>query len=138
MSAFAYGFGPGLSYENANDLTDSIKAGIVNKKYVVSKSSYDKGVNGELDEITQKIVDDIILDYKSKGFNVKYVGNEFSGTFTPFRISLEHLKGTSDNLNIESLKKDSMFSFVKDAEFMLNENGEYETHREVEKMSKSK
>jgi len=138
MSAFAYGFGPGLSYENPTDIIEAVKVGIVNKKYVVPKSSYDKGVNGELDDITQKIVDDIILEYKSKGFNVKYVGDEFSGTFTPFRISLEHLKGTSDNLNIESLKKDSMFNFVKDAEFILNQNGEYETHREVEKMSKSK
>ena len=137
-SAFCYGFGPGLSYEKPTDLIEAIKAGIKNKKYVIAKESYEKGINGELDEITQKIVDDIISEYKSKGFNVKYVGEEFSGTFTPFRVSLTHLKGTSDILDIDSVKNDPLFSFMKDAEFLLNNNGEYVTHRDVEKMSKSK
>ncbi|CAM1351748.1 leucine--tRNA ligase [Tenacibaculum halocynthiae] len=137
-SAFAYGFGPGLSYEKPQDMIEAVKAGIVNKKYVIPKSSYDKGVKGELDEVTKGIVDEIIEDYKSKGFNIKYVGDEFSGTFTPFRVSLNHLKGTTDVLDVESLKKDSLFSFVKDAVFILDENSEYITHREVEKMSKSK
>ena len=137
-SAFAYGFGPGLEYEKPSDLVDAIKAGLKNKKYVIPRESYEKGMAGELDSITQNIVDNIIKEYKSKGFNVKYVGEEFSGTFTPFRVSLEHLKGTSNNLNIETLKEDALFKFVKNAEFILNADGEYVTHREVEKMSKSK
>ena len=137
-SAFAYGFGPGFSYEKPTDLVDSLKSGIKIKKYVIPKKSYDKGIIGELDSITERIVNNIIDEYKSKGFNVKYVGDEFSGTFTPFRISLNHLKDNSDYLNIESLKQDSLFSFVKDADFILDDNSEYATHREVEKMSKSK
>ncbi len=137
-SAFAYGFVPGLSYEKPSDLTDSVKAGIVVKKYVISKSSYEKGLMGELDLVTQKIVDDILHLYKKNGFNVTYVGKNFSGTFTPFRISLNHLKGTTDLLDIDSIKKDPMFNFIKNAEFILEENEEYITHREVEKMSKSK
>lgn len=137
-SAFAYGFGPGLSYEKPQDMIEAVKAGIVNKKYVIPKSSYDKGIKGELDHITQGIVDDILNEYKSKGINVRYVGDEFSGTFTPFRVSLNHLKGTTDVLNITSLKEDILFSFAKDAVFILDENNEYVTHREVEKMSKSK
>ena len=137
-SAFGYGFGPGFSYEKPSDLTDSLKCGIKIKKYVIPKLSYDKGINGELDSTTETIVNNIIEEYKSKGFKVKYVGDEFSGTFTPFRISLDHLKGVTDFLDIESLKQDSLFSFIKDADFVLNENNEYVTHREVEKMSKSK
>jgi len=137
-SAFAYGFGPALSYEKPTDLIDSSKKGIKNKKYVISKESYDKGINGELDVVTQKIVDVIIKEYKSKGFNVEYIGEDFDGTFTPFRVSLSHLKGTSDVLNVESLKEDPLFSFIKNAEFVLDENKEYVTHRDVEKMSKSK
>jgi leucyl-tRNA synthetase len=138
-SAFAYGFGPGFKFEKPSDLADSARAGIeVGKKYVIPKESYDKGLKGELDNVTQKIVDDIINLYKSKGFNVKYVGDEFSGTFTSFRVSLNHLKGTTDALNINSLKEDPLFSFVNDATFITNTNGEYITHRDVEKMSKSK
>ncbi len=137
-SAFAYGFGPGLSFEKPSDSIDSVKAGIVKKKYVVPKSSYDKGLKGELDIVTQKIVDDVLQSYKEKGFNVKYVGDEFSGTFTPFRVSLNHLKGTTDALDVNSIKKDPIFNFIKNAEFTLDENDEYITHREVEKMSKSK
>ncbi|WP_293871122.1 class I tRNA ligase family protein, partial [Flavobacterium sp.] len=138
MSAFGYGFGPGLSFENPNDVPKAAQAGIINKKYVIPKESYEKGLNGEFDVITQKIVDDIISGYKSHGINVRYVGEEFSGTFTPFRISLNYLKGTSDFLDIEAIKKDPLFSFIKDAEFVLDKNGEYVTNREVEKMSKSK
>ncbi|WP_298556511.1 class I tRNA ligase family protein [uncultured Algibacter sp.] len=137
-SAFCYGFGPGLSYEKPTDVVEAAKAGIKNKKYVIPKESYDKGLKGELDNITRKIIDEIIAEYKSKGFNVKYVGDEFSGTFTPFRVSLNHLKGTSDFLDIESLKQDSLFSFIKDAIFITDENGNYTTYRDVEKMSKSK
>jgi leucyl-tRNA synthetase len=138
MSAFGYGFGPGLSYENSNDFPKAAEEGIVIKKYVIPKESYEKGRNGELDSTTQKIVDDIIEEHKSKGIIVKYVGDEFSGTFTSFRISLDHLKGTSDILDVESIKKDPLFSFIKNAEFILDSNGEYITGREVEKMSKSK
>lgn len=139
MSAFAYGFGPAFEYENPTDLVNAAKAGIkVNQKYVIPKNSYEKGIKGNLDSITKLIVENIIDEYKQKGFNVKYVGEEFSGTFTHFRISLTHLKGTTDCLNIESLIKDSLFSFVKDATFILNDNGEYIVGREIEKMSKSK
>ena len=138
MSAFGYGFGPGLSFENVNDVPKAAQAGIVNKKYVIPKESYEKGLKGELDSITQKIVNDIIEVYKLQGIKVRYVGEEFSGTFTPFRISLNHLKGTSDVLDIESIKMDPLFNFVKNSDFILDKNGEYVTTREVEKMSKSK
>ena len=138
MSAFAYGFGPGLSYENPTDMIKASQAGIINKKYVVSKESYEKGLKGELDDVTSKIVNDIIAEYKSHGLNVKYVGEEFNGTFTPFRVNIDHLKGTTDFLDIESIKADPLFSFIKNADFVLDDKGEYVTTREVEKMSKSK
>ncbi|PKV48380.1 leucyl-tRNA synthetase [Aquimarina sp. MAR_2010_214] len=138
-SAFAYGFGPAFSYEKVSDLGDSVREGIrQNKKFVIPKDSYEKGKKHELDEITSEIVDKIVQEYKEKGFNVKYVGEEFDGTFTPFRVNIDYLKGLTDNLNVEALIKDPIFSFVKDAIFILNEDGEYVTNREVEKMSKSK
>ena len=137
MSAFGYGFGPGFSYEGDGYLK-SAELGLMKQKFVIPKESYEKGMNGELDEITQSIVDELIKKHEEFGIKVSYVGNEFSGTFTPFRISLEHLKGTSDILDIDSLKKDSLFSFISSAKFILNENGEYVVTREVEKMSKSK
>ena len=137
-SAFAYGFKPGLSYEKADDILEAIKLDIKSKKYVIPKKSYDAGKEGMLDVVTNKIVDEIISEHKSKGIEVKYVGEDFSGTFYPFRIDITHLEGTTNNLDIDSIKKDSKFSFIKEAEFILDKNGDYETYREVEKMSKSK
>ncbi len=140
-SAFAYGFGPGLEFEKPEDWPNSVKKGIKpTKKYVIPKKSYELGLQGKLDETTQRIVDNRLNEYSKAGFKVKYVGDaeEFSGTFTPFRVNIDHLKGTSDFLDIDKLRKDPAFSFVKEAEFILDPEGEYTTHREVEKMSKSK
>ncbi|WP_299243498.1 DUF559 domain-containing protein [uncultured Aquimarina sp.] len=138
-SAFAYGFGPAFAYEKESDLADSVKKGLKpNKKFVIPKESYEKGMNNELDDVTKGIVNKIVQEYKEKGFNVKYVGEEFDGTFTPFRVNIDYLKGLTDNLDINELIKDPIFSFVKDAEFALNEKGEYVTYRKAEKMSKSK
>ncbi len=138
-SAFAYSFGPGLSFENPTDLTESSKKGIKPiRKYIITKESYEKGVNGELDNVTKKIVEKILDEYKQNGFSVKYAGEEFSGTFTPVHVDVELVNPVTNELDVKAFKNSNRYSYLKIDEMFLDKDGKYFVDREVEKMSKSK
>lgn len=66
---------------------------------------------------------------------VKYKTGLF---FLKTRVNTNHLFSATDTLNIESLLSDGMYSAMKDAEFIYDENTGFTTKREIEKMSKSK
>jgi len=51
------------------------------------------------------------------------------------KIDIQYLDG--DKLNVDEASKDSRFPFLKNAEFIKEENGDFICGREVEKMSKS-
>ena len=136
-SAFVYGFGPGFAFEKPEDLPNSIKDGISKKRYIIPKSSFELGIIGKLDVLTQRLVDDIIEEYKSKGYKVKYVGEEFSGTFSPLHVNVD-LVNSRDELDVEAFKNSDRYSSLNIDEMFIEEDGRYIVGREVEKMSKSK
>ncbi|WP_299182779.1 leucine--tRNA ligase [uncultured Aquimarina sp.] len=137
-SAFAYGFGPGLSFKN-DDLKNSSKAGIKpNKKYIIPKESYEKAIKGELDSLIQKIIDKTLDEYKKKGFDVEYVGEEFSGTFVPVHVDVNLVDPITNELDVDAFKRSDRYTYLKIDEIYLNQDDKYVVGREVEKMSKSK
>ncbi|BDW92085.1 leucine--tRNA ligase [Flagellimonas marinaquae] len=87
------------------------------------------------DFIRERIEDLSIFNFYDESENVEY---ELNFKILRHRVPIDMLKGTSDILEIEKFKDSSMYSGYTDAEFLFNDDGEYETHREVEKMSKSK
>ncbi|SDE94511.1 leucine--tRNA ligase [Cellulophaga baltica] len=137
-SAFVYGFGPGFSVNvsNKEDLQKYSEV-LEMKKYVISKESYENAVKGDYDIVVKNIITNRIKDFASVGL-VAELDSSFDGTFLPVRVDVKYLIGTTDVLDIERLKEDPLFSFLKKAEFKLNSDDEYIVGREVEKMSKSK
>lgn len=71
----------------------------------------------------------------SKAFGVA-VGTLEELITTPIHIDIKYVDG--DVLDINAASKDPLFDFLKDAEFILEEDGTYICGHEVEKMSKSK
>jgi leucyl-tRNA synthetase len=53
-----------------------------------------------------------------------------------FKVDINYLTG--DILDVEKASKDVKFSFLKNAEFITEENGDFICGREIDKMSKSK
>lgn len=54
------------------------------------------------------------------------------------RIDISNLIGITDLVDVEKLKSDPKFNLSNDSRFFCNSKNEFSTHREVEKMSKSK
>ncbi|MGB5980782.1 MAG: class I tRNA ligase family protein [Nonlabens sp.] len=139
-SAWAYGCGLPISFESVTDEKEvlaSMKE--LSKKYVIPKTSFEAGLNKSFDNILNSIWESKLEIAKETGVSIKLGDlDEFNGTFSPFRVDVKYLKGNSDELDIKSLKNDLRFKFIKEAEFVLDDDEKYLTHREVEKMSKSK
>lgn len=73
-----------------------------------------------------------IADFSSNNINLEIIHETY--TVRKIQIPISLLKGTSDELDIQAFKEHVMFSEHKDIDF----DDKYITHREVEKMSKSK
>ncbi len=124
-SAFVYGFGVGVRMDGVD-----VK-GLMPKRYVVPKSSYDKALKGNYDTLMLNIVESELSRYKAAG-NVNVEWDKEYTALVPLRVPVKYVD-SSNVLNKVGLKKETLFS---DLEFIGNED--YVTNREVEKMSKSK
>ncbi|NDV41763.1 leucine--tRNA ligase [Flagellimonas sediminis] len=87
------------------------------------------------DFIRERIEDLSKFNFYDESETVEY---ELNFQIIRHRIPIDMLKGTSDILDKTKFRKSNMYGVFGDAEFLLNEEDEYVTHREVEKMSKSK
>ncbi|MCT4582320.1 MAG: leucine--tRNA ligase [Flavobacteriales bacterium] len=106
-----------------------------------TKFLYDKGFIG-FDEPFKKLINQgMILGrssfvYKVKDEN-KIVSKGLRKEYKTQKLHIDIKYVENDLLNIEAASKDPLFSFLKDAEFVL-EDGKYICGHEIEKMSKSK
>ncbi len=97
----------------------------------------------DLENIPNEIIDEIenIRTKRNKIIEERF-GNNNTGIiidyqqFIPKYIDIKYVD--NDVLDISSAEKDSLFSFLKNADFILEDDGTYICGHEVEKMSKSK
>lgn len=137
QSAFAYGFGIGVSIENGDKVTDAILKGCkLSPKFVIPKNSYEKAIKGEFDNLVNDIIEKHLL--KLKDFGLKAVLDLELTTFIPFHIEVEYVDPITNELNIEEFKKGNRYNGLFIEDLFLDEDGKYIVGREVEKMSKSK
>jgi len=91
------------------------------------KDEQANSLRGELNlKIETILKQELTWKYKAHSLN----------NISSLHIDINHLNG--DVLNIEKASKDAKFSFLKDAKFITEENGDFIVGREVDKMSKSK
>ena len=124
-SAFVYGFGVGVK------MTETNIGMIIPQRYVVPKSSYQKAVEGEFDDLLLEIVEKELQRYRLTGSKNVQWDKELTALM-PLHVDV-NLINSSEILDKEGFLKNPNFS---DMEFVLD--AKYEVGREVEKMSKSK
>ncbi len=134
---FGYGGVSGTSIDKVEAIRDMFTSNIF-----ISKSIADKLDSDSLDEKTyQDLLNKVNTEIDKANTNIKSGQTKFNSSlkidFTPIHVKVQYVN-SSDELNIEELKKDKEFGkdYI-DAEFIL-EDGVYKVGREVEKMSKSK
>jgi leucyl-tRNA synthetase len=137
MSAFAYGFGLGVSISNPEALSLALNSGMkLSPKYIIPKNSYDKAIKGEYDKLVTSIINNHLESLKSKGLNASFDAE--LTTFIPFHVEVDYVDAVTNELNIEEFKKGSRYAGLYIDEIFTDEKGKYIVGREVEKMSKSK
>jgi len=129
MSAFVYR----ISWAVTSSPTENLDMLNQMTSFFITKSKYEKIVNGDIDEIekTKKIYLDTLNNlFPNCGINISGEINVF---LTHTDVSLIN---ASDELNIDGFK--NWREYYKDAIFIKEDNGKFIVSREVEKMSKSK
>ncbi len=125
MSAFVYyTYYSLIDKETKNVLIDK-------KRALISKNIIFQGGLPEVDKLVKASLSN---EEREKVENGEYI---LICPLGKTHIDISLLKGTSDELDVEKLKKHPLYSDYKNAEVFL-ENGKIITEREVEKMSKSK
>lgn len=108
---------------------------------IISSGKYDQ-IKGEVDVPLdiEKQVESIRLERQKilkEKYNIHGCGPMIENDqFVPRHIDIKYVE--NDILNIEEASKDPLFDFLKDADFILEDDGTYICGHEVEKMSKSK
>ena len=104
------------------------------KSIFLSKGKYDLS-RKEDKEVLKEI---IRIAYNLYGDNID--GTPFTisiASYSSHYIDINYIEG-GDKLNILSASEDAKLSFLKDAKFITEENGDFIVGREIDKMSKSK
>lgn len=104
------------------------------KSIFLSKGKYDL-LRNENNEVLDEI---IRTAYNLYGDNIN--GTLFTisiASYSSHYIDVNYIEG-GDKLNILSASEDAKLSFLKDAKFITEENGDFIVGREIDKMSKSK
>lgn len=127
QSAFVYGFGVGVKNVEPNKIVKP-------QRYIIPKSSYEKGIKGEYDNVVKDVVNEELERFRTAG-NENAEWNLELTTFVPMHVDVS-LVNLSDELDIEAFKK--WRPDFNDVKFITEENQVYKVGREVEKMSKSK
>jgi leucyl-tRNA synthetase len=137
MSALGYGLGTSVKISNGNDVPLAVKKGCkILKKYIIPKSSYDKGINAEFDTLTNSLISNHLKYLQEFGLTVEW---DFEiNSFSTFNIEIDYLNPNSNELDIEAFKKGNRYIGLDIDEVHTEENGKYIVGREIEKMSKSK
>lgn len=135
MSAFAYGLGIGVSISNPEAI-GSLGATKLSPKYIIPKTSYEKAIKGEYDNLVQGIIDNHIANLKSLGLQASF-DRELT-SFIPFHVEVDYVDAVTNELNTAEFKKGDRYNGLHIDEIFSDENGKYIVGREVEKMSKSK
>ncbi len=121
-----------LTFEKANVLRIAKKI----KAYKVG--SEEEKIVGE----AQKIIEEINIKSQSVDFELKKKYPNRIGTFEystiPVAYPVDIKYVDNDVLDIELASNDPLFSYLKNAEFITEESGDYICGHEIEKMSKSK
>ncbi|RXG18228.1 leucyl-tRNA synthetase [Leeuwenhoekiella aestuarii] len=99
--------------------------------YFLSKEEYQEGLNGTVPQKIYELLEKKNGPKESWTFDVKIGASDCLRR----HIDISLLIGTSDKLDLELFRKDKRYKDLKDS-ILLEDN--YETSREVEKMSKSK
>jgi len=135
-SAFAYGFGLGIQILNPDMISEALAKGCkILPKYVIPINSYEKGKNGEYDDLILRLIDNHINYLKDCGLDA--IEDKENTSFHPFHVEVEYVN-SSNELDIEAFKKGSRYNGLLIDEIFLDNSGKYIVGREVEKMSKSK
>ncbi|TMM59373.1 leucine--tRNA ligase [Maribacter algarum] len=143
-SAFVYWVVPGGLSEDAETF---IGKGHLMPSMFITKEAYElveyiPGKLGVLENDKSKGVFKFVKSHIKNldDFYFEEGGEKFSLNFKllPRRLPTNLLKGVSDNLDIEKFEKSDFFKDYPDKKYLLNNKSEYLTHREIEKMSKSK
>jgi leucyl-tRNA synthetase len=137
MSALGYGLGTSVKISNGNDVPLAVKKGCkILKKYIIPKSSYDKGINAEFDTLTNSLISNHLKYLQEFGLTVEW---DFEiNSFSTFNIEIDYINPNSNELDIEAFKKGNRYIGLDIDEVHTEENGKYIVGREIEKMSKSK
>ncbi|RSK41829.1 leucine--tRNA ligase [Mangrovimonas spongiae] len=136
-SAFAYGFGLGIKVKNGDKVKEALSKGCkISSKFVIPKESYEKAINGDFDELVERIICSK-LSYLKEDFGLDAEFDLEMTSFTPFHVEVEYVN-SSDELDIEAFKKGNRYKGLMIDEIFAGEDGIYKVGREVEKMSKSK
>ncbi|RKR80212.1 leucyl-tRNA synthetase [Mucilaginibacter gracilis] len=137
VSAFVYGFGVGVSIANGSEGPAAIMRGYDGPdKYIIPKSSYDKAIIGEYDDLTSKLIQHSLNKARSFGLDASF-DREMSA-IAPLHINIDLVNSLTNELDVEEFKKSDRFRALHIKGIELDENGKYICLREVEKMSKSK
>ncbi len=137
MSAYAYGFGIGVSISNGMEVSSAIARGCrISPKFVVPKETYDLWQDGDVSELSQKLVVNHLEYLKTFGLNAEW-DKELTSCI-PFHVEVEYVNPINNELDIEKFKNGNRYKGLYIDNIFPDSNGKYVTTREVEKMSKSK
>jgi len=137
MSAFVYRLEVLFRQYRPNS-SSSLTNGTVFQDIYVSKKIIDQyKKDGLTNFLTEELKADLELHVKkfkdsNEGFEMDYTLD-----FQPLRVDVSMIN-SSDELDMESLKKHPLYKDYLNAELVTDENGKFLVSREVEKMSKSK
>ena len=137
VSAFAYGFGPGIKIKNPEAIPSAMEKGCkILKKYIIPQKSYDKAIKGEYDSIVIEIIETRLNEISQWGLSAE-LSDELT-SFIPFNIDIEFVNSITNELDIDRFKNSLRYKSLGIDELILDESNKYICGREVEKMSKSK
>ncbi|KAB8151918.1 leucine--tRNA ligase, partial [Kordia sp. TARA_039_SRF] len=101
--------------------------------FLISKEAYDSILEGN----SVKEIENWLIDKYGKKEEWTFEVNYSSNHVLKRNVDISLLKGVSDELDVEEFREDNRYKDLADA-IVLSDDGSYITHREVEKMSKSK
>mgnify|MGYP006144149089 CR=1 FL=1 len=137
ISAFAYGFGPGVKINNPDNIQIALESGCkLLKKYLIPKSSYEKAIKGEHDMLVKRLIEQRLNELNE--FNLGATLDAELTTFVPIRVNVDYVNSITNELDVDAFKSSDRYEGLLIDELILDEEGKYICGREPEKMSKSK
>jgi leucyl-tRNA synthetase len=136
-SALVYRVALSVDLGNETDESKRIDTKSLPNLYITkSLAKRIKEKDPEAETILDQKIKEITAEIKSKDSSL--LGEVKSAFASPLELTVDIKYLTGDVLDVKEASKNSKFSFLQDAVFINEENGDYICGREVEKMSKSK